>query len=181
MSELAHWELQQVRRVMQHCVANYKLKLEGTHGLPHWTRVLINGRRLCARVGVSHHVVDLYAILHDSQRINEGKDPQHGARAERTVAELAYGGCLNLATDDLAVLCLACRLHSTGVIDGPLLAQICWDADRLDLGRVGITPTANKLCTEAAREPEQYDWAVCRGRLKVAEELPWLVNSKICA
>ena len=29
----------------------------------------------------------------------------------------------------------------------------CWDADRLDLGRVGITPRAEKLCTSAACNP----------------------------
>jgi hypothetical protein len=29
--------------------------------------------------------------------------------------------------------------------------QACWDADRLDLGRVGITPQPHRLCTDAAR------------------------------
>jgi alkaline phosphatase D len=28
----------------------------------------------------------------------------------------------------------------------------CWDADRLDLGRAGITPVPERLCTDAARE-----------------------------
>ena len=29
-----------------------------------------------------------------------------------------------------------------------------WDADRLDLGRVGIRPAPKRLCTDAARAPE---------------------------
>jgi uncharacterized protein len=28
----------------------------------------------------------------------------------------------------------------------------CWDADRLDLGRVGIQPKPELLCTDTARE-----------------------------
>jgi uncharacterized protein len=30
--------------------------------------------------------------------------------------------------------------------------QVCWDADRLDLGRVGIIPKPDRLCTNAARD-----------------------------
>jgi uncharacterized protein len=30
----------------------------------------------------------------------------------------------------------------------------CWDADRLDLGRVGIRPDPARLCNEAARHPK---------------------------
>jgi uncharacterized protein len=35
--------------------------------------------------------------------------------------------------------------------------QACWDADRLDLGRVGVTPAAHRLCTDAARD--LIEWA----------------------
>jgi uncharacterized protein len=35
--------------------------------------------------------------------------------------------------------------------------QACWDADRLDLGRVGIAPAPERLCTAAARE--RIAWA----------------------
>ncbi|MBM3962492.1 MAG: hypothetical protein FJ306_11400, partial [Planctomycetes bacterium] len=36
----------------------------------------------------------------------------------------------------------------------------CWDADRLDLGRVGITPAPHRLCTAPAREPQRIERAV---------------------
>jgi uncharacterized protein len=45
----------------------------------------------------------------------------------------------------------ACRLHTDGHTEGDPTLQACWDADRLDLGRVGITPKPHRLCTEAAR------------------------------
>ena len=33
------------------------------------------------------------------------------------------------------------------------------DADRLDLGRVGIPPDPARLCTPAAKEPRAFAWA----------------------
>ena len=37
--------------------------------------------------------------------------------------------------------------------------QVCWDADRLDLGRVGYMPHPSRLCTPAARDAELIRWA----------------------
>ena len=51
----------------------------------------------------------------------------------------------------------ACHLHTDGHTEGDLTLQTCWDADRLDLGRVGIVPKPDLLCTDAARS--LVDWA----------------------
>ena len=51
----------------------------------------------------------------------------------------------------------ACRLHTDGLVEGDPTLQACWDADRLDLGRVGILPRPHRLCTDAARD--LLDWA----------------------
>jgi len=40
-----------------------------------------------------------------------------------------------------------------GLLEADITVQTCWDADRLDLGRVGKTPRVEKLCTEEARDP----------------------------
>jgi uncharacterized protein len=45
------------------------------------------------------------------------------------------------------------------LIDADITIQTCWDADRLDLGRVGTTPDPARLCTAAARDPEMLRWA----------------------
>ena len=47
-----------------------------------------------------------------------------------------------------------------------ITVQACWDADRLDLGRLGKTPIPDYLGTEFAREPEIIAWAsnrACQG------------------
>jgi uncharacterized protein len=47
-------------------------------------------------------------------------------------------------------------------LQGDVTVQTCWDADRLDLGRVGIRPVASRLCTPAARAPDVIAWAYAR-------------------
>jgi uncharacterized protein len=37
--------------------------------------------------------------------------------------------------------------------------QTCWDSDRLDLGRVGVTPHPSRLCSEAAKTHDVLAWA----------------------
>lgn len=43
-----------------------------------------------------------------------------------------------------------------------ITVQTCWDADRLDLGRVGIRPDPDRLCTSAAKESDLLEWAYAR-------------------
>ncbi|MCJ7754488.1 MAG: hypothetical protein MUP13_07975, partial [Thermoanaerobaculales bacterium] len=51
------------------------------HGPPHWNRVKKNGLELAAETGADETVVRLFAILHDTSRLNDDKDPGHGPRA----------------------------------------------------------------------------------------------------
>jgi uncharacterized protein len=44
--------------------------------------------------------------------------------------------------------------------------QTCWDADRLDLGRVGTKPNPTYLGTAAARNQEFMADAVKRSKMK---------------
>ena len=40
--------------------------------------------------------------------------------------------------------------------------MVCWDADRLDLARVGIDPHPDYLCTALARRRDTIEEAVMR-------------------
>ncbi len=140
-------------------LARYTLPKGGIHGVPHWARVLVNGSRLSGLTGASADVVELFAVFHDCQRINEGADEGHGRRGAELAWELR-GLSYELGEEDFRLLIKACDLHSEGYLDGDITIRTCWDADRLDLGRVGITPRPEKLCTEGARDPRLIEWAV---------------------
>ena len=120
----------------------------------------------------------LFALFHDCCREDEHDDPEHGLRSARWVEQMARRGRLpGLARPELRDLVQACAEHSEGRTSGPLLVMICWDADRLDLGRVGIEPDPARLCTEAARamRPHAHRWAEGRPYRTGAGGRPWSV------
>lgn len=144
----------------------YVLDWHGIHGIDHFHRVQANGRRLAQLTGARLHVVELFAFLHDSKRFNDQIDPGHGARAAEFVRSLK-GGLLALDDTECELLAYACEFHTAGLTEADPTVQTCWDADRLDLGRAGITPEAEKLCTVAARDPRIIEWAHARSLASV--------------
>ena len=133
----------------------------GIHGLSHWARVLENGRRLAAANGAILEVVELFAVLHDARRQNDAIDPGHGRRGAALAASFR-GSLIQLSDADFDVLYHACAYHTDGTIDGNVTVRTCWDADRLDLFRVGIYPDPAHLATNTGCDPEVIRWAVAR-------------------
>lgn len=145
----------------RHLVETHELGHSGYRGEDHWRRVLFNGRILVAATGANLRVIELFALIHDSRRENEDHDPDHGLRAAQRARELR-GTWFDGTDAEMALLTEACRLHSDGRTEADLTVQACWDADRLDLGRVGIRPTAEYLCTHHAKRPEVIEAAYLR-------------------
>ena len=150
-----------IRDLVPHLRRQFKLNWQGIHGVSHWARVRQNGLYLCRSTGADARVVELFAFLHDSCRENDGHDPEHGARAA-DLAQSLHGSVFTLPDDELTVLGEACQGHTHGRYSDNVTVQTCWDADRLDLGRVGIKPLAERLCTDTARNPETIEWAYQR-------------------
>jgi uncharacterized protein len=109
-------------------------------------------------------VVSLFAFLHDARRESDVDDPQHGERASALVEQLRDEGLVTLGDEQTALLDSACRDHSAGLLDADVTVQTCWDADRLDLGRVGVFPNPDRLCTPAARDRSLIARAYRRSR-----------------
>jgi len=151
---------------------DYWLPFGGVHGLPHWARVMENGRRLALETGADTTVIELFAILHDARRRNEDLDPEHGSRAAVLVRTLLSGDSA-LGHVRLELLQEACRHHSRGLLQADVTTQTCWDADRLDLMRVGKPPAPQLLCTEAARNPSVIAWASTRAGKREIPALVW--------
>lgn len=94
-------------------------------------------------------------------RQSDGADPKHGPRAAQWAIELR-GHAIHLDDAQFEMLTDACRYHTTDRTHADLTVQTCWDADRLDLGRVGIFPDPRRLCTDAAKDRNMILWAYDR-------------------
>jgi len=139
----------------------YPLPPDGIHGVHHWARVLENGKRLAYGTTANIEVVTLFSLFHDCRRMNDGDDPDHGLRGAELAASLR-GSLFDLGDGEFRLLHEACSLHTAGLTEADFTIQVCWDADRLDLARVGVDPAPGLLCTAAARSPEVIAWASAR-------------------
>lgn len=134
------------------------LHWEGIHGISHWQRVRNIGLKLAPYTGAKKEIVEIFAFLHDLKRLNDGSDPYHGKRAAEFIRTI-QGSDLFLQQEDADLLCYACEFHSYGLTEADVTIQTCWDADRLDLGRIGIRPNQKYLCTDVAKDPDIINWA----------------------
>ena len=97
-------------------------------------------------------------MLHDTQRRNDRRDPSHGRRAARYAKSLR-GVWFDLSDKEMELLTEALKYHSDGYTEADITVQVCWDADRLDLVRVGIKPAPNRLCTASAKSVDVLEAA----------------------
>lgn len=137
--------------LIQFARGEFRLDWEGIHGAPHWTRVRHNGLLLSELTGANTRVIEYFAFIHDLGRENDNHDPEHGYRAA-LIAEKIAGDLIDVSQVELGLLMEACHGHSDGHLEANVTVMTCWDADRLDLGRVGIRPDPSRLCTEVARD-----------------------------
>lgn len=132
--------------------SQFRPRLNSIHGISHWRRVKTIGDRLSIYTKADITVIALFAFLHDSRRFSEGEDIGHGERASLYCSELYMQGKLNISEKQLSQLYNACKFHSDrhAKTDDVTIAT-CWDADRLDLVRLGITPDPMFLYTDAGK------------------------------
>ncbi len=139
----------------------FAMSIEGMHGLPHWERVRENGAHLVIYSGGDPLVVELFAYLHDCCRESDGADREHGKRAAQ-FAQSLRSGILKITDDQFELLSIACEHHDRGRVTDDATVSACWDADRLDLGRVGILPKRKYLSTAQAKRQAGIDWGYQR-------------------
>jgi len=138
-----------VKKIRDYVHAQWKLG--ALHGIRHWDRVYENGQKLLTPE-VNSLVVELFAYLHDSCRVEDGIDLYHGVRAAEWIDTLRDTHLKSVSDEDIELLKEACRLHTTTHKTGNPTIDACFDADRLDLWRVGITPDPDRLATEKGKE-----------------------------
>ena len=133
------------RILFQSAVTQLGVDPFGLHGVLHWNAVFQN----CLMLNPVATIVDewfywCFSCLHDCCREDEYVDPEHGQRAADIIEDTVtrFGNELHSAILD----------HSIGDVASTPLVNVCWDADRLELVRVNITPDPAFMCTEAGKE-----------------------------
>lgn len=146
-------------RIVRKILEKFALPAMSTHGLPHWARVLENGKRMSSINGADIDIVALFSVFHDCGRVNEVVDPGHGLRGAELLKKLR-GKLFALANPEFELLEYAIVHHTDGLVDRDITIGTCWDADRLDLWRVAMEPDKALMNTEAALDDEV--WAPAR-------------------
>lgn len=136
-------------------------KGSGIHGIEHWERVELFGRLLMKQSmiptadngGRDYRNADLdvvvwFAYLHDCMRENDFADPQHGPRAAAYIDTIRTSYLSELSDEQVALLKKACALHTSTHRTGDITVDTCFDADRLDLPRVGCKLEPERMATE---------------------------------
>lgn len=145
--------------------SEFKIDWQGIHGTNHWARVLNHGKNIGQIRKADLLVIELFGFLHDSCRLNDGRDPQHGARAAE-FAHGIHGDYFQLDDKQLDKLCFAMQNHSGGETSTDATIQTCWDSDRLDMGRVGIFPSPQYLSQEASLFIDlAFDWSLGNSKM----------------
>ena len=151
--------------------AQFPLEPGSIHGPLHWRRVERIGLRLAASCGADTDVVRLFALFHDSRRENEHTDPDHGLRGA-VLAGAYRGEHFELDDERFEILRYACTHHTDGLRSDDPTIGTCWDADRLELARLGIDPCDEYLSTREAKLAEVKEWASKLARGKPHERRP---------
>jgi uncharacterized protein len=124
------------------------------HGLDHWWRIWRNAQLLVSDPifsKVDMEIVGLYALFHDSMRLSEGKDIEHGHRGYKLFERMAFRVDFfkeYMTQRQSELFFEACVEHSQGQCSIDPTIAVCWDADRLDLHRKGIFPDPHLMSTE---------------------------------
>ena len=135
-----------IKELRSFCISRWPKELGTIHGIEHWDRVARFGKMLYQE-GADMEVVLAFAYLHDSQRINNGYDIDHGKRASKFIDSIRHTKLTSLNDVQIEKLKKACELHTIKHKTGDLTIDICFDADRMDLLRVGIKPSPDRMAT----------------------------------
>jgi uncharacterized protein len=130
------------------------------HGEEHWRAVAAAGISIgSVTTGAHVPIVFLFALFHDALRWNEHHDPDHGGRGAALTEELLDEGLISLPDEPRRLLESACRLHSDGFTTQDPTVGACWDADRVNLWRVWMTPDPSLMSTTEGRSEDRIEWA----------------------
>ena len=102
----------------------------------------------CIREDINIKVVRFFAYLHDKCRLDDWVDLEHGVRVADMLPTIRNTILKDFTDEEVTLLEKACRYHTTEHRTGIPTVDVCFDADRLDLGRLGIVLDPKRMATE---------------------------------
>src|SRR3954470_2597322 len=100
------WLSTDLRRLIDAVYAGSTSRDSMLHGEGHWKCVAWTGSELADHVPrCDRAAVLLFALLHDTQRLNDGHDPGHGPRAASFARDLHARGLIAPPAETLELLC----------------------------------------------------------------------------
>ena len=144
--------------------AEERFSASDIHDISHGRRVAINGRLLCDcfdkrtlwfmrkyKDKPNLRVITLFAFLHDSHRVDDGCDMEHGPRAAKALNDIRFSLLSYLSDKEFEQLKDAIKYHTSAKTHPDITVAICFDADRLDLVRIGIQPDPQYMATRCGK------------------------------
>ena len=97
--------------------------------------------------GADKKIIRCFSFLHDAGRQDDSDDPEHSYRSLGIIEQIKDK--LSLSQDQYQKLLIAVKEHNKKEAKSDdVTIRTCWDADRLDLFRVGIIPDKKYLYTK---------------------------------
>ncbi len=137
-----------------------KIDFNSIHGISHWQNVYRLGKKLAAINGADEKIIYYFAHWHDFFRQRDYEDAKHGHRAAAYLDDYRCDLSYDLNKKQVEKLKFAIIHHADkkekiikldNELKNDITVQTCWDADRLDLGRLSIIPESSQLFTETAK------------------------------
>ena len=93
-----------------------------------------------------------FGLIHDICRVSDFDDKGHGLRAAHYVKMIRNTWLGDLNENEIWLLSEAVKYHNKIRQYGEITIDTCFDADRLDLARFGMTVNPERLATNAAQQ-----------------------------
>ena len=120
------------------------------HGVSHWKNVEKFGLLLAREYpDADIDVIRWFAYLHDCMRGKEEAFQEHGSVAALFIRKIRKTYLKDLSDVQIKQLRQACKYHTIRRRTKDITVNICFDADRLDLWRVGIKPDPKQMAKNA--------------------------------
>ncbi|MHB9031383.1 MAG: HD domain-containing protein [Candidatus Latescibacterota bacterium] len=118
------------------------------HGLEHLRRVACTAGRIALWENEDMKAAVVGGFLHDCARVNDGGGQEHAYDSAIIAEEVLRRHFPELDADRVV---FAIHHHAAGLIAEDLLVGAIWDADRLDLVRLGVRVRTELLSTRIAK------------------------------